>query len=357
MNTLFGYQFALFLMRIDISDSVVCPTSSGANCECTRDEPCEFKCIGDDMCQGVDIFTCRSSQPCSLHCEGEQACTNSTLVPNGAHSVSLECIGDNACDNAEIVYESNATYTLTINSGCSTSVPATTAPSLSSSPTRAPLSLGQTHPPSVTPLVVDHATFVPTPAPTAAPSLSPTAAPTPSPVTTGSHMSTFFHSTQTVAASIFCIAVLVIWALFFCRYCQKQRRARLQERVTSLDVQEPAAGDEDQIDMVSMAESSNPPNGLEAELAAGAAVESSIPSQQQQERVELQIEDADAEDLYIPRQERDGNDRETAETTAGFIKESSCASSSGSNNSSEVYNYAAPSGDAMITVQNSTRST
>merc|ERR1712087_575144 len=79
--------------------------------------------------------------------------------------------------------------------------------------------------------------------------------------------------------------------------------------------QEPAADDDHQMDAVAVAESSNPPNRLGAELAAGAAVELSVPAQQQRERVELQIEDADVEDLF---EERDGNDRETEGTTAGF---------------------------------------
>lgn len=109
------------------------------------------------------------------------------------------------------------------------------------------------------------------------------------------------------------------------------------------------------MDAVAVAESSNPPNRLGAELAAGAAVELSVPAQQQRERVELQIEDADVEDLF---EERDGNDRETEGTTAGFIKESDCASSHSSNSSSESSKvYAAPTGGkTMMTVQ-TTRST
>ena len=137
-------QVVLILIRSHICDSVMCSGPNITNCECTSNVPCELeldvsridlsdvaidlvhthRCIGDDTCKGVHTFTCRSSQPCALRCDGEHACTNLTIVPNGASSVSVECIGCNACEDTDINPSVlNATYSL-INSGCSSIVPA-----------------------------------------------------------------------------------------------------------------------------------------------------------------------------------------------------------------------------------------
>jgi len=169
MNILTRSLLVIILAHRNVcaSTSVIC--RQGTNCECSVDEPCHLECIGDYQCTGGNTLTCRPSQPCVLRCEGEQACANSTLIPNGASSVSVECIGENACDDTEIVRESNDSRSLTINSGCVLS-------HTSSDPTAMP---------SVSPTLVP--TAVPTVIPTATTTLQlfvPTTSPTPSPVAT-----------------------------------------------------------------------------------------------------------------------------------------------------------------------------
>jgi len=130
--------------RICDSQQVVCPTKSTCSSPCLPADQVHV-CEGSELmctepyCSDLTVtFTCQPSQPCSLRCAGGTACANSTLVPNGASSVSVTCIGDSACENLVIMADQ-----MPINIDCATSVPAVPAttdstPASTHSPTSQP---------------------------------------------------------------------------------------------------------------------------------------------------------------------------------------------------------------------------
>lgn len=198
------------------------------------------RCIGDYQCTGGNTLTCQPSQPCVLRCEGEQACANSTLIPNGASSVSVECIGENACDDTEIVRESNDSRSLTINSGCvlsHTSSDPTVMPSVS--PTLNPSAVPTVIPTAPTILQLFVPTPFPTPSPTATEMPTTTTSPTASPgyndakgkdIIDDIHEHVQKHSDSPImiiAVVIVCLVSLCICMLCVC-YCKARTSKRRQ---------------------------------------------------------------------------------------------------------------------------------
>jgi len=294
------HRLSLVIMRSHISDSVACPGPDPTSCQCLSNTPCVLKCIGDEDCKSVDTLICQSSQPCTLRCEGEHACANSTLVPNGASSVSVECVGANACENTEIMYEPNTTFSLIINSECSSSIP---VPSIdpTAEPTLAPLS---TLPPSASSVTIAEGVVLDTSTSTT-PSTS-------SPITNTSNTSMgLWVGVVVVVVAIcigiyFCLSKCIKKRIKQCKRCRKQRRKQQRRREFARARRDrdarsnPQSASAPRINLQSTssrAQSASPPVALSA-----AHVSSSMPS-----HIPSQDQESDDEDMYA--QNAGGEDR------------------------------------------------
>eukprot|EP01084_Bolivina_argentea_P316282 548191_1 len=86
------------------ADTKQCTTDS--ICECTQDEECILKCIGDQACKvSSNQLICKSGYPCTIICGSygdTEACLDTVINGNGATDITLECTDDFACKTAKI---------------------------------------------------------------------------------------------------------------------------------------------------------------------------------------------------------------------------------------------------------------
>eukprot|EP01084_Bolivina_argentea_P249772 418277_1 len=80
--------------------------TTATTCECTQDEACILKCIGDQACQNSNTYLkCKSGYPCTIICDSDgnkDACVDTRIDGNGATDITLECTDNFACKTALI---------------------------------------------------------------------------------------------------------------------------------------------------------------------------------------------------------------------------------------------------------------
>eukprot|EP01084_Bolivina_argentea_P082801 149926_1 len=80
-----------------------------STCECTQNEACILKCIGDQVCKGSGThLKCKSGYPCTIICDSQDICMDTVIDGNGATDIRLECTGNFACKSAPITCGSAA---------------------------------------------------------------------------------------------------------------------------------------------------------------------------------------------------------------------------------------------------------
>eukprot|EP01084_Bolivina_argentea_P289938 497956_1 len=183
--------------------------TSDSTCECTQNEACILKCIGDQACKGSGThLKCKSGYPCTIICGSDgnkEACSDNVIYANGATDISLACSGDSAClqtalycDNSqcsidcqtgssntcsEIVIDTNYAASFNCYDDCSDPNIPNDFSNLTPNPTKSP-----TGNPSLTP------TKSPIKTPTTSPSKRPSLSPIPTPTTIPTPAPTEYHT-------------------------------------------------------------------------------------------------------------------------------------------------------------------
>eukprot|EP01084_Bolivina_argentea_P289934 497946_1 len=86
--------------------------TSDSTCECTQNEACILKCIGDQACKGSTTkLICKSGYPCTIICGSNgntEACLDTVIHTKGATNITLNCTGNFACKT--VLYCGDATH-------------------------------------------------------------------------------------------------------------------------------------------------------------------------------------------------------------------------------------------------------